>query len=65
MFVSQSISWNILSEKWVVFGQEFTAYDSLLLAFVLMILILLVTIGLVPKVVKNVQLMPGSGYPRI
>lgn len=65
LFVSRSISWNILREKWVMLGQEFSAYDSLLMAFATMVLILLVTIGLVPKVVKTVQLLPGSGYPRM
>ena len=65
LFVSRSISWNLLASEWTLLGQTFSVYDSLLLLFALMILILLATIGLVPKVVKKAQLMPGSGYPRL
>lgn len=65
LFVSRSISWNIFAPEWTVLGKTFSAYDSLLFLFASMILMLLATIGLVPKVVKRAQLMPGSGYPRI
>jgi predicted MFS family arabinose efflux permease len=65
LFVSQSLSWSVLAPEWQFMGQTFSAYDSLLLGFASMIVILLATIGLVPRVVKKVQLLPGSGYPRI
>jgi MFS family permease len=65
MFVSRSIAWGILSPEWQVLGRDFTAYDTLLLAFASMILLLLMTIGLVPKIMKKAQLFPSSGYPRI
>jgi len=66
MFVSSAIGWEILSPSWQLFGQSYTAYDSLLLAFAGLTLLMLVTIGLIPKVVKKKQLVPGSEiYPRI
>ena len=65
LFVSRSIGSTILSEKWETAGQEFTAYDSLLLAFATLILLMLVTLGLVPKIAKKAQLIPGGTYPRI
>ncbi len=65
MFVSRSISWNILSPEWQMLGKSYSIYDSLLLAFATMIILMLATIGLVPKIVKQAQFMPGSGYPRI
>jgi MFS family permease len=65
LLVSQAIRWNMLAAEWTMLGETFSAYDTLLLGFGVMLVILLATIGLVPKVVKNVQLMPGSGYPRI
>jgi MFS family permease len=65
LFVSHSISWEILSPEWRMLGRSFTAYDSLLLAFASMMLLLLVTIGLVPRIGNKTQLMPGGNYPRI
>ncbi len=64
--VSRSISLEILAPEWTMLGQTYTAYDALLLAFAAMTLLLLVTVGLVPKIAKKTQLMPGGGsYPRI
>ena len=65
LFVARSISWELLASEWQLLGHEFTRYDSLLLLFASLVLIMLIAIGLVPKVVKKAQLMPGSGYPRI
>ncbi|MDF7808999.1 hypothetical protein P4E94_16245 [Pontiellaceae bacterium B12219] len=65
LLVSQTIRWNMLSAEWTVLGKTFSSYDTLLLSFGVLIVLLLAAIGLVPKVVKNVRLMPGSGYPRI
>jgi MFS family permease len=53
MFVSSAISWETLSPSWQLLGQSYTAYDSLLLAFASLTLLMLVTIGLIPKVVKK------------
>jgi hypothetical protein len=65
MFVSRSISWNILSPEWQMLGRTYTLYDSLILFFACMILLMLVTIGLVPRIGNKTQLMPGGNYPRI
>jgi len=66
MFVSRSISWDILAPEWNMLDRNYTAYDSLLLAFATITLLMLVTIGLVPRIAKKTQLMPGGGtYPRI
>ncbi len=65
LFVARTISWGILAPEWQLLGCRFSAYDSLLLAFATMVLLLLATIGLVPVIVKKAQLMPGSGYPRM
>ena len=66
MFVARSISWRILSPEWKMLGRNYSAYDSLLLAFATITLLMLVTIGLVPKIAKKAQLIPGSGgYPRV
>ncbi|MDF7801134.1 MFS transporter [Pontiellaceae bacterium B1224] len=65
LFISRSISWKLLAPEWTLLGKTFSAYDSLLLGFATMLIVLLATLGLVPKVVKKVQLLPGSGYPRI
>ena len=65
MFVSRSISWDILSPQWQMLGRTYTAYDSLILFFACMILLMLVTLGLVPRLAKKTRLMPGGNYPRI
>lgn len=64
LFVSRLIEWEILSKAWKLGGQSFTDYDTILIAFASLTILMLATIGLVPKVVKNVELMPGSGVPR-
>jgi len=65
VFVSRSLSWNIFSEKWEAAGRAFSAYDSLLLLFAVLILLMLAAIGLVPKIVKTAQRIPGGIYPRV
>lgn len=62
--VARSISWNILSPEWTMLGRTYTAYDSLLLAFAILILLMLAAIGLVPPIMKKTQLLPGANYPR-
>ncbi len=65
IFVSRSISWNIFSEKWQLLNREYSAYDALLLGFATMVILMLATIGLVPKIAKKAQLLPRNGMPRI
>ncbi|MCF7817463.1 MAG: MFS transporter [Kiritimatiellales bacterium] len=64
MCVARSISWKILSPEWAMLGRTYTAYDSLLLAFAILILLMLAAIGLVPPIMKKAQLLPGANYPR-
>ncbi|VGO22764.1 MFS transporter [Pontiella sulfatireligans] len=65
LFVARSISWDVLATDWQMLGQSYSAYDTLLLAFATLTLLMLASIGLVPKIAKKAQLMPGSGYPRM
>ncbi|QBG48135.1 MFS transporter [Verrucomicrobia bacterium S94] len=64
LVVSRLIEWHALAEKWKLAGLSFTDYDAILIGFAGLIIFMLASIGLIPKVVKNVQLMPGSGIPR-
>ncbi|MDZ8119342.1 MFS transporter [Pontiella agarivorans] len=64
LIVSRLIEWHALAEEWKIGGLVFTDYDSILVGFAGLIVLMLATIGLVPKVVRNAQLMPGSGIPR-
>jgi MFS family permease len=64
LFIARSISWNILAPEWKMLGQEYSVYDTVLLVFGILILLMLVTIGLVPKIAKKAQLLPGSTFPR-
>ena len=50
MGVSRVIGWSILSPGWQMLGQKYTAYDSLVLFFAAMMLLMLVAIGLVPSI---------------
>ncbi len=62
LFVSRSISWNILSPEWQMLGSTYTVYDSLVLFFATMTLLMLATIGLVPPVLKK-RSPPGGSDP--
>jgi len=55
VFVSRSISWNILSPEWQMPGRTYTVYDSLILFFATMTLLMLATFGLVPPIMKKHQ----------
>lgn len=63
--VSRVIEWKVLAETWQVGRFTFTEYDSILIAFAALIILMLAAIGLVPKVVKKTQLMSGGGTPRV
>ncbi len=65
LVVSRVIEWNVLAETWTLGSAVFSRYDTLLLAFACLILLMLAAIGLVPRVVQKAQLMSGSGTPRI
>jgi MFS family permease len=50
----------ILQESWVLGGLNLSSYDTLLLACGVMVLILTVTLGLVPSVIRKSEWMPGG-----
>ncbi len=53
MGVSKVIGWKILSPAWQILGRSYTAYDSLILFFAAMVLLMLVAIGLIPPIGKK------------
>lgn len=50
----------ILSESWTIFDAPMTAYDTILLLFGAMVLLLVVTLGLVPSVISKSAWIPRS-----
>ena len=62
--VSICIGMKVLAGEWDALGHTFTEYDTLLIGFAVMVILMLAAIGLVPKVVKKASLLPGSGLPR-
>ncbi|MFA5204410.1 MAG: MFS transporter [Lentisphaeria bacterium] len=58
IFSSRILKLGMLSPAWKLFGCDLGAYDSLLLACGVMMFLLVVTLGLVPSVIKKVQ--PGD-----
>jgi len=64
LIVSRVTSLSILSPEWQMFGHTYSAYDSLIIFYASMALLMLLTIGLVPRIVKKTQLMPGGTFPR-
>ncbi len=55
IFSSQVLKLGMLSPAWKMLGCDLGAYDSLLLACGVMMFLLVVTLGLVPSVIKKVQ----------
>ena len=55
MFSSAILKFGILSPTWTLFGNTLGPYDSLLLFCGVMVMLLVVTLGLVPSVVKRVH----------
>jgi MFS family permease len=64
LFVARAISWKIPTVEWVQGGETYGVYDSLLLLFSALALVLLAAIGLVPRIADKPTLMPGGGDPR-
>ncbi len=48
----------LLSERWIFFGSTMSRYDSILLGCAVMLLLLTVTLGLIPSIVKSAQWIP-------
>jgi len=55
MFSSQMLKTGMLSSSWRMFGCALGPYDSLLLICGVMVLLLVVTLGLIPSVIKEAQ----------
>ena len=52
------LSVGALNESWSLWGQTLSRYDTILLAFAVMILLLVVTLGLVPSVLRKAEWVP-------
>lgn len=55
IFSSRMLKMGMLSDSWKMLGCELGSYDSLLLICGAMVFLLVVTLGLVPSVIKKVQ----------
>lgn len=51
----------MLADHWRLFGLEMSQYDTILLLWALMVVVLVVTLGLVPSVIGKAQWLPRSG----
>ena len=58
---SKVIDLRILSDTWVLLGKSMSMYDTIILGCGIGIILLIVTLGLVPSVVKNAQWIPRVG----
>ena len=61
IFPSQMLKMGMFSHSWRMFGCEMGPYDSLLLICGVMVLLLVVTLGLVPSVIRRPALAPQTG----
>ncbi len=52
------LSVGVLNESWTLWGQTLTRCDTILLAFAVMIFILIITLGLVPSVLRKAEWIP-------
>jgi predicted MFS family arabinose efflux permease len=52
------LSVGALSESWILWGHDLSRYDTILLLFAVMIALLVVTLGLVPSVMRKAQWIP-------
>lgn len=61
LIFSQVIDLKILSDTWVLLGKSMSMYDTIFLGCGIGIILLIVTLGLVPSIVKNAQWIPRVG----
>jgi MFS family permease len=47
-----------LNERWTLLGRELSQYDTILLGFAIMVIMLVVTLGLVPSVLRKAEWVP-------
>ncbi len=63
--VARSIGWDLFPFEWRMAGEAFTAYDALLLLFSLLALLMLLAIGLVPRIKARTERIPQGTFPRV
>ena len=51
---------NILKENWTFLEREMSQYDAILLAYAVMIFLMVMTLGLVPSVLRKTEWMPQA-----
>ncbi len=49
---------DVLKEHWILLGQTMSSYDAILLAYAMMIVLMVVTLGLVPSVLRKAAWLP-------
>jgi len=60
-FIAASIiKLGFLKSSWLLLGMKMNQYDSILSACAIMVLLLVVTLGLIPSVIKKAHLIPQS-----
>ncbi|MCP4130829.1 MAG: MFS transporter [bacterium] len=52
------IELNILNKTWILFGQTMSHFDTLLIGCGIMIILLIITLGLIPSVIRKAQWVP-------
>ena len=58
---SKALELNLINSEWRLFGLPMTSYDGLLLIFGTMVLLMTVTLGLIPSVIKKT---PAAWIPQ-
>ena len=58
---SKALELNLINPEWSLFGLPMTNYDGLLLIFGTMVLLMTVTLGLIPSVIKKT---PAAWIPQ-
>ncbi|MCP4107431.1 MAG: MFS transporter [Desulfobacteraceae bacterium] len=58
MISGKAVELNILNKSWKLFGLTMSEYDTLLLGCGIMVILLIVTLGLIPSVIKKAQWIP-------
>jgi uncharacterized membrane protein len=61
---SKALELGMLSPTWAARGRTFTSYDTIFIACGAMVLLLVVTLGLVPSVLRPTDWDPKAGPPR-
>ena len=61
LLFSNVIDLKVLSDSWEFLGQTLSKYDAILGGCAIMIVLLMVTLGLIPSVVRSAQWLP-KGY---